>query len=168
MKTGLMLAAASLFCIISASSFAQSQDDREGALFRNLSPAAQKFFQRSVEIRAGYTEAEAYKHFLRDRDGDGKIDIMDRDGYLRLRTGDNGYAANPDFYGHTPAASPEVFYRYIKDCKTKQTIERQRIETNGQYMNFVGGDRYEQQCVMDGSADAYYVESLQKLEGDGE
>ena len=34
------------------------------------------------------------------------------------------------------------------------------------YTNFVGGDRYQQQCVMDGSPDEYYVESKDKLEGD--
>ncbi|TAL27604.1 MAG: hypothetical protein EPN97_17210 [Alphaproteobacteria bacterium] len=168
MKTGLMLAAASLLSIISVSAFAGSQDDREGALFLNLSPAAQQFFQRSVEIRAGYAEGDAYKHFLRDRDGDGKIDVMDKDGYLRLRTGDNGYATNPAFYGRTASSSPEIFYRYVRDCETRQTIERQAIETNGEYKNFVGGDRYQQQCVLDGTADEYYVESRQKLEeGEG-
>lgn len=167
MKTGLMLAAASLLSIISVSAFAGSEEDREGALFLNLSPAAQVFFQRSVKIRAGYTEADAYKNFLRDRDGDGEIDVMDRDGYLHLRTGDNGYFANPALYVGFVSPSPEVFYRYVRDCKTRQTIERQMIETNGEYKNFTGGDRYQQQCILDGTADEYYVESRQKLEDDG-
>lgn len=165
MKTP-MPAAAALLLLIAASAFANPPDNDETPLLQGLSPGAQKFFQRSAEVRAGYAETDAYRHFLRDRDGDGKIDVMDRDGYLHLQTGFNGYVANPALYGGAPTSSPAVFYRYVRDCRTKETLERQVIVTDHNYLNYIGGDRYEQQCVLDGTPDEYYVESLQKLEPD--
>lgn len=169
MKMRILAAAALLLSmplVSSSSSFADGLDN-ERALLNNLSPEGQRFFVRSMEIRSEMPENDAYKHFQRDRDGDGKIDVMDKDGYLHLHVSYNGYNANPAFYGG-PAASPSpvVFYRYVKDCKTHVTIERQIIETDGSYGNFVGGDRYEQQCVMDGTMDEYYVESADKLDKD--
>lgn len=140
----------------------------EDALLNGLTPEAKIFFKRSIEIRKSYVEANAYKNFQRDRDRDGKIDAMDQYGYLHLKTENpisNNYTPNPDLYGDSiPKEIPAVFYRYVKDCKTRETIERQIIDTTAGYQNYIGGDRYEQQCILDDSADQYYLESKTKLE----
>src|SRR5437773_467623 len=90
--------------------------------------------------------------------------ILDENGYLHLQPGNNGYAPNPQLYKNIPNTVPSVFYRYVKDCATKTTIERQVIDTSGGYGNYIGGDRYQEQCIGDGSFDAYYVESGTSLE----
>jgi hypothetical protein len=137
--------------------------DSELSLLNGLTPAAQSFFKNSIEIRKSYQEYNAYKHFLRDRDSNGQIDVMDADGYLHLNP-PGGYEPNPDLYQNIPKTIPTIFYRYVKDCATKTTIERQIISTSNSYSNYIGSDRYQEQCIGDGSYDNYYVESKTALE----
>lgn len=135
----------------------------ETSLLKALNESGKSFFTKSMSIRAQYSESSPYKHFQRDRDGDGNIDVMDANGYLHLYPG-GGYSPNPALYNNIPSEIPPSFYRYIKDCKTKVTIERQMIFTKNGYKNYIGDDRYEQQCLLDGSSDQFYVESNERLE----
>lgn len=137
--------------------FASVADEKD--LLINLSPEAKNFFRRSIEIRREYPDSSPFKIFVRDRDRDGLIDVMDTGGYLHLTP---RWSASQ--VGSVPGV-PSVFYRYVRDCPTRETIERQIIDTSYGYANYGGADRYEEQCINDGSFDAYYVESLTPLEG---
>jgi len=138
---------------------------REKHLLAGLSESGRQFFSHSMEMRTRYAQSRAYKYFERDRDTDGKIDVMDANGYLHLYPGNNGYAPNSKLYENVPSSVPGFFYRYVKDCETRITIERQVIYTIGGYANYIGSDRYSAQCIADGSPDNYYVESATALEG---
>ncbi|OGE85085.1 MAG: hypothetical protein A3J48_02835 [Candidatus Doudnabacteria bacterium RIFCSPHIGHO2_02_FULL_46_11] len=123
----------------------------------------QNYFIRSMEIRANYPDDSAYKnliHYLAHP----TVQYLDSEGYVHLMPDNYAYYPNPDFYSSIPVESPQFFYRYVKDCVTRETILRTKIDTSLDYHNYIGSDRYEQQCIMDGSMDTYYVESTTKLE----
>jgi hypothetical protein len=74
--------------------------------------------------------------------------VMDSNGYLNL---------NPGGMSDLPSIR-NSFVRLVNDCKTKQTIERQVISTYN-YSGYTGLDKYQEQCINDGSFDNYYVET---------
>jgi hypothetical protein len=52
--------------------------------------------------------------------------------------------------------------RTVRDCRTKAALgPEQTIDLSTGYSNYKCGNRYQEQCVDDGSADSYYVESCQ-------
>jgi hypothetical protein len=110
-----------------------------------------------MAVRAEYPESHPYKHFNRDRDNNNEIDVMDADGYLWLV---------PRYASQNRAKKPAVLYRLVKDCATKQTIERQVIDISYGYGNVTLTDRYQEQCISDGTMDNYYVESGSPPDGD--
>jgi hypothetical protein len=135
----------------------------EQYIIDELSPQARAFFTESMKIRACYPDKNLYKHFSRDRDNDGKIDQMNSDGYLILGPALSRITETTD------AKKATVFFRYVKDCATKRTIERQIINSLGGYgpsgdVRTGTTDLYERQCIFDGSFDNYYVESSVLLE----
>lgn len=132
----------------------------EEELFRGLSEEAKSFFTISRETRRHYDDSNLYKSFFRDRDRDGLVDTMDSGGYLHLTPRWLAFRSTSSLSG-----IPAVFYRYVKDCPTRETIERQIIDTSYGYGNYQGTDRYREQCIKDNSFDLYYVESLVPLEG---
>lgn len=75
-----------------------------------------------------------------------------------------GWVPNPSLYPKRNPASvvPPYFYRTVKDCKTKKIKSEQLIFTYNGYENYVGGSRYQQQCIDDGSFDTFYVESRER------
>lgn len=173
MKTHAIMAAAMLCAVFfipytaTADKIAQGVTP-EATLLDNLTPDAQAFFNQSIAIRAKYNESHPYKHFARDRDGDGQIDVMDANGYLNLAPRNTGYAPNPALYGEdaVPKDAPRYVYRLVRDCATKKTIERQIIDISQGYGNYTLTDRYQQQCIDDGSFDNYYVETPDAKEDD--
>lgn len=71
-----------------------------------------------------------------------------------------GWRPNPSNYqGRMPSSIPSYFYRTIRDCKSKKILDEQVIFTYNGYGNYIGGSRYEAQCVLDGSADTFYEET---------
>ena len=128
-------------------------------LLRNLTPEAQAWFTQSIKVRAGWPDTPDWpnKYFQRDRDGDGFIDQMDERGYLHIVPNRGG------------SGEPASFYRYLKDCRTRVTVERQEVlVTAGYDGGFVTQERpyedlYEFHCF-DGTFDTYYVDSLNPVE----
>lgn len=152
MKYRISMATAMLCAIFICQTPARADDD-EQALLKGLNPPAQAFFKKSMALRAEYPEEHPYKHFNRDRDNNGEIDVMDADGYLWLVPRRDVYTPS------RPVEGEQVMYRLVKDCKTKQTIERQVIDITHGYGNIMMKDRYREQCIDDGTMDNYYVES---------
>lgn len=75
-----------------------------------------------------------------------------------------GWVPNFANYGdRKPSSIPEFFYRTVRDCKTKAIIDEQVIFTYNGYSNYIGGSRYEAQCVLDGTEDTFYEESDHRL-----
>lgn len=75
-----------------------------------------------------------------------------------------GWVPNPESYqDRMPSSIPEFFYRTVRDCKTKAILDEQVIFTYNGYSNYIGGSRYEAQCVQDGTADQFYEESDHRL-----
>lgn len=71
---------------------------------------------------------------------------------------------NPKIYGDKiHNTMPEYFFRTLKDCKTHKILDEQVIFTYNGYLNYIGGSRYQEQCVDDGSEDKYYEESIERL-----
>ncbi|MEZ0261017.1 MAG: hypothetical protein ACAH80_08405 [Alphaproteobacteria bacterium] len=155
MKHRISTATALLFAFFVFTIPAHAADD-EAELLKRLNPEAQEFFKQSMAVRAEYPENHPYKHFNRDRDNNSEIDTMDADGYLWLVP-----IYVPRNETHTP-----VMYRLVKDCKTKKTIERQIIDISYGYGNVTLTDRYQQQCIQDGTMDNYYVESSSPPDGE--
>lgn len=58
---------------------------------------------------------------------------------------------------------PEYFFRTVKDCKSHNILSEQVIFTYNGYKNYIGGSRYQDQCIDDGSEDTYYEESIERL-----
>jgi hypothetical protein len=130
--------------------------DSEEKILQRLSPEAQAFYKRSLQVRHGYPEDNGYRNFK-------SAFLMDYNGYITIKP-QSGYTPNPDLYSDIPSSIPAQFYRYVKDCTTDITIERQVIDTTAGYSNYIGENRKQQQCVEDGSPDTYYFESSTKLE----
>lgn len=160
MKPHIFMATAMLFAFFLFSIPAKAADDDEEKLLQGLHPPAQAFFRQSMAVRAEYPENHPYKHFNRDRDGDGKVDVMDAAGYLWLVP--PGRIALDD----DDLQTPRVLYRLVKDCKTKLTVERQVIDLMSGYGNTTFTDRYQQQCIDDGTMDNYYVETSSPPDAD--
>ena len=126
-----------------------------------LSENGRAFYLQSKEVRSSYLESHPYKKFLLISFS---LYQMDPDGYFHPPPGRNCYVPNPANYSDIPSEIPPRFYRLVKDCATNKTIQRQVIDTTAGYANYIGRDRYSEQCVLDGTADNYYVESLERLE----
>lgn len=74
-----------------------------------------------------------------------------------------GWVPNPTFYPlRNPASVPAFFYRTVRECMSKEIISEQLIFTYNGYQNYVGGSRYQQQCIDDGSFDTFYEESAER------
>lgn len=74
-----------------------------------------------------------------------------------------GWVPNPTLYPlRNPASVPGYFYRTVRECKSKKIISEQLIFTYNGYQNYVGGSRYQQQCIDDGSFDTFYEESTER------
>jgi len=123
-----------------------------------LTAEAQKYWQRSMEIRTIYPLDNNYKNLITYLNHS-TVQYLDKDGYVHI-TPDNTHIPNPYLYGGATTQIPNSFYRDVKDCSTKETILHTIISSELGYQNYVGGDRYEQQCILDGSMDTYYVESI--------
>jgi len=139
----------------------QPRDGDENEILLLLNEEGKEFYDQSKAIRATYSENHPYKHFLLIGFS---LEYMDPEGYFHPPAGRNCFVPNPALYSDIPSVIPDQFYRYVKDCATKVTIQRQVIDTTAGYMNYVGRDRYQEQCIEDGSFDNYYVESTKKLE----
>ena len=63
----------------------------------------------------------------------------------------------------SPFNQVTYFYRNVVDCSSGTVLERQMIINNGNYCNFRCKNRYEEQCVMDGTFDTYYVERCPEI-----
>jgi hypothetical protein len=75
-----------------------------------------------------------------------------------------GWVPNPETYkDRKPSGMPEFFYRTVRDCKSNRIIDEQVIFTYNGYQNYIPGSRYEEQCVLDGSADTFYEDSDARL-----
>jgi hypothetical protein len=133
-------------------------------LLNNLNPEAKNFFLRSLEIRSSYPPNADYKHFIGGYYSDGSRFEMTPDGYWILHPGlypnINPGKFNPE---DNRDGEQKYYYRYIKDCNTRETIERQVIYKEG-YGGPYLGDQYQAQCIGDRSFDTYYFESNTKLE----
>lgn len=70
---------------------------------------------------------------------------------------------NPSFYKDKKIQPiPLYFYRTVRDCKTKKIIDEQIIFTYNGYGNYIGGSRYKAHCILDGSEDTFYEETLER------
>ncbi|MFA6146170.1 MAG: peptidoglycan-binding domain-containing protein [Patescibacteria group bacterium] len=139
----------------------QPRDGNENEILLLLNDEGKKFYAQSKAVRDTYSGNHPYKHFLLIGFS---VDYMDQEGYFHPPAGRNCFVPNPDLYSDIPSIIPDKFYRYVKDCANKITIQRQVLDTTGGYMNYIGRDRYQEQCIDDGSFDNYYVESTKKLE----
>lgn len=75
-----------------------------------------------------------------------------------------GWIPNPETYkDRKPSSIPDFFYRTVRDCKSNRIIDEQVIFTYNGYSNYIPGSRYEEQCVIDGSADTFYEDSDDRL-----
>ena len=75
-----------------------------------------------------------------------------------------GWIPTPGRYpDRNPASIPKYFYRTVKDCKTQKILSEQIIFTYNGYENYVGGSRYKQQCILDGTFDSYYEEGTERM-----
>ncbi len=75
-----------------------------------------------------------------------------------------GWVPNPETYkDRMPSSLPEFFYRTVRECKSKKILDEQVIFTYNGYKNYIPGSRYQEQCVIDGSADTYYEDSNDRL-----
>jgi hypothetical protein len=131
-------------------------EDSTDVILQRLTPEAQEFFKKSLAVRAGYEEGDNYKVFTHAY-------LMDENGYIGI-TPKSPYRPNPELYKDLPSDVPQYFYRYVKDCASDVTLERQLIKTSMGYENYVGANRKQQQCYDDGSLDTYYLESNERLE----
>lgn len=77
-----------------------------------------------------------------------------------------GWVPNPDLYKKIPSETetPPYFYRAVRDCETKKVLDLQVIFMFNGYQNFIGGSRYQQQCIDDGTFDKFYDDILDKPE----
>ncbi len=139
----------------------RARDGNEEEVLAILNKKGKEFYFKSKEIRDGYSDRHGYKHFLLIGYS---LNEMDEEGYFHHSPGATEYVPNPALYPDIPTDRPNKFYRYVKDCATKETIQRQVLDMTTGYANFIGSNRYQQQCIMDGSFDNYYVESATKLE----
>lgn len=131
--------------------------EQEESLFDLLNEEGKAFLTKAIEVRADLPEGNDYKYMVWRKDRLQQIKRMiDKDGYLHL---------NPTHFDMSdPFTGNNVIYRYVKDCKTKVTLQRQIINLSEGYGNISGGDRYKEQCINDGSMDTYYLESYTRLE----
>lgn len=57
------------------------------------------------------------------------------------------------------ASDLKFLYRDVRDCKTHEVLYKTKIYLYNGYGNYSLSDRYQSQCVTDGTADTYYYES---------
>lgn len=141
------------------------REPEEEDILARLNESGKQFYYQSKAIRDTYSDNHPYKKFLLISYS---LEHLGPDGYFRNLSGEKGgtncFVPNPSLYSDIPTVIPDQFYRYVKDCPTRTTIQRQIIDTTGGYLNYIGRDRYSEQCILDGSFDVYYVESIEKLE----
>ncbi len=138
-----------------------AHDGDEEEILNLLNEDGKEYYFKSKEIRARYPESNPRNHFILQGYS---LDEMDEEGYFHHSPGDSGFVPNPVLYDDIPQEIPRRFYRYVKDCATHVTTHRQVLYAETGYANFIGRNRYQEQCIKDGSFDNYYVESLEKLE----
>ncbi len=74
--------------------------------------------------------------------------------------GNNGYIPNPVLYGTSSPSMPSAVLRLYKACGDHWINRKEYIPVaSGGYMNYRCTNRYEQQCIDDGSFDSYYDEA---------
>lgn len=125
------------------------RDPDDATVLARLTPSARAFYLQSKAVRATYECSHPYKHFILQGYS---LATMDAEGYFHHA---------PAGYGERRAGG---FYRLVKDCKTRVTIERVYLDTSAGYTGLGAGDYYRDQCELDGTADTYYVESPTKPE----
>jgi peptidoglycan hydrolase-like protein with peptidoglycan-binding domain len=74
--------------------------------------------------------------------------------------GDNGYVPNPYLYGNISPSTPTNVLRLYKACADNWIDRKENIPVApGGYANYTCTNRYQQQCIADGSFDNYYDEA---------
>lgn len=74
--------------------------------------------------------------------------------------GNNGYIPNPYLYGTTQPTIPTNVLRLYKSCGDHWINRKENIPVEpGGYQNYRCTNRYQQQCIDDGSFDSYYDEA---------
>ena len=101
---------------------------------------------------------------LKRNDADKKIEIINDQGYQTCKwyPNPNSY---PEYYEEdNKIHKATVLHRVTKDCETNEVVKEEELiklkneDGTQRYCNYICRDRYEEQCIKDGSFDKYYSE----------